>query len=91
MRAVVAFIRLGRPLFLGGAFLLFALGAAIAAWHEHAIDWQRYVLGQSAVTASLGAVGIAAEGLREGVHRRRRSGLERWLQFTRNIGAQESL
>ena len=51
MRAVVAFIRLGRPLFLGGAFLLFALGAAIAAWHEHAIDWQRYVLGQSAVTA----------------------------------------
>ena len=51
MRAVVAFIRLGRPLFLGGAFLLFALGTAIAAWHGHGIDCKRYVLGQSAVTA----------------------------------------
>ena len=51
MKRVVAFIRLGRPLFLGGAFLLFALGAAIAARHGHGIDWQRYVLGQAAVTA----------------------------------------
>jgi 1,4-dihydroxy-2-naphthoate polyprenyltransferase len=48
---IVAFIRLGRPLFLGGGFLLFALGAAIAAWHGHAIDARRYILGQLAVTA----------------------------------------
>ena len=51
MRAVVAFIRLGRPLFLGGGFLLFALGAEIAAHSGHSIDWSRYALGQAAVTA----------------------------------------
>jgi 1,4-dihydroxy-2-naphthoate polyprenyltransferase len=49
--AVVAFIRLGRPLFLGGGFVMFALGAAVAAWHGHVIDARRYVLGQLAVTA----------------------------------------
>lgn len=51
MRSVLAFIRLGRPLFLGGGFILYGLGAAIAALTGHAIDWQRYVLGQCAVTA----------------------------------------
>jgi 1,4-dihydroxy-2-naphthoate polyprenyltransferase len=50
-KQVIAFVKLGRPLFLGGGFLLFALGAAIAAWHGHAIDARRYVLGQLAVTA----------------------------------------
>lgn len=49
--AVLAFLRLGRPLFLGGGFLMFALGAAIAAWHGHTIDVRRYALGQLAVTA----------------------------------------
>jgi 1,4-dihydroxy-2-naphthoate octaprenyltransferase len=48
---VVAFIRLGRPLFLGGGFLLFALGAAIAAHQGATIDPVLYVLGQLAVTA----------------------------------------
>ncbi len=48
---MIAFIRLGRPLFLGGGFILYALGAAIAAWHGHAIDWRRYAIGQGAVTA----------------------------------------
>jgi 1,4-dihydroxy-2-naphthoate octaprenyltransferase len=48
---LVAFIRLGRPHFLGGGFLLFGLGAAIAAHAGHAIDLGRYVLGQLAVTA----------------------------------------
>lgn len=47
---ILAFLRLGRPLFLGGGFLMFALGAAIAAWHGHAIDVRRYALGQLAVT-----------------------------------------
>ena len=51
MKFVLAFIRLGRPLFLGGGFLLYALGALIAAVHGHAIDVHRYALGQGAVTA----------------------------------------
>jgi 1,4-dihydroxy-2-naphthoate octaprenyltransferase len=51
VKAALAFIRLGRPLFLGGGFLLFALGAAIARRHGHAIDWHRYALGQGTVTA----------------------------------------
>ena len=38
-------------MFLGGGFVMFGLGAAIAAWHGHAIDLRRYVLGQLAVTA----------------------------------------
>src|SRR6185503_17692327 len=49
--ALIAFLRLGRPLFLGGGFLMFGLGAAIAAWHGHAIVPRRYALGQLAVTA----------------------------------------
>jgi 1,4-dihydroxy-2-naphthoate polyprenyltransferase len=47
----VAFVRLGRPLFLGGGFVLYALGAAIAHATGHAIDGSRYALGQGAVTA----------------------------------------
>lgn len=49
--AVVAFIRLGRPMFLGGGFILYALGALVARWHGHVIDWHRYAIGQLAVTA----------------------------------------
>jgi 1,4-dihydroxy-2-naphthoate octaprenyltransferase len=48
---VIAFIKLGRPVFLGGGFILFALGAAIAHAAGHAIEITRYVLGQAAVTA----------------------------------------
>jgi 1,4-dihydroxy-2-naphthoate polyprenyltransferase len=51
VQSVLAFIRLGRPLFLGGGFLLFALGAFIAALAGHPIDVRRYALGQAAVTA----------------------------------------
>ncbi|MDB4954492.1 MAG: UbiA prenyltransferase [Myxococcales bacterium] len=51
MKSLIAFIRLGRPLFLGGGFLLYAIGAVIAAVAGHSIDWQRYALGQGAVTA----------------------------------------
>ena len=42
VRSVVAFIKLGRPLFLGGGFILFGLGAAIAAAAGHAVDLTRY-------------------------------------------------
>jgi len=51
VRRLVAFLELGRPLFLAGGFVLFGLGAAIAAATGHAIDWRRYLLGQAAVTA----------------------------------------
>jgi 1,4-dihydroxy-2-naphthoate octaprenyltransferase len=47
------FVRLGRPLFLGGGFLLYGLGAAIAALASPGgfIDGELYLLGQGAVTA----------------------------------------
>lgn len=49
--AFVAFVRLGRPLFLGGGFILYALGAAIAHAAGHPIDGSRYALGQGVVTS----------------------------------------
>lgn len=49
--AVVALIRLGRPLFLGGGFLLYALGAVLAHLAGHPIAADRYALGQAVVTA----------------------------------------
>jgi 1,4-dihydroxy-2-naphthoate polyprenyltransferase len=51
VRRVVAFVRLGRPLFLGGGVLMFGLGVAIARAAGHSVDVRRYVLGQLAVTA----------------------------------------
>ncbi|HXI56593.1 MAG TPA: prenyltransferase [Polyangia bacterium] len=50
-RAVLAFVRLGRPQFLAGGFVLYGLGAALAALAGSAIDRRRYVWGQLAVTA----------------------------------------
>src|SRR5262245_31255498 len=52
VRRVIAFVRLGRPLFLTGGFVLYALGAAIAAHQGAVIDWTRYVWGQLAITAT---------------------------------------
>jgi len=50
--AILAFIRLGRPLFLGGGFILYALGAVVAHGGDlAAIDARAYALGQAAVTA----------------------------------------
>jgi 1,4-dihydroxy-2-naphthoate octaprenyltransferase len=51
LRAVVAFANLGRPLFLVGGFLLYGLGAAVAAYTGAGIDTGRYLAGQLAVTA----------------------------------------
>lgn len=51
MLAFLAFIRLGRPLFLGGGFIVYALGAGLAAYAGHPIDWHLYWLGQACVTA----------------------------------------
>lgn len=49
--ALLAFVRLGRPLFLGGGFIVYALGAGAAAAAGHRIDWHLYALGQACVTA----------------------------------------
>jgi 1,4-dihydroxy-2-naphthoate octaprenyltransferase len=49
---VLAFIKLGRPLFLGGGFVMYGLGAALATYAGAVIDWRRYLWGQLAVTAT---------------------------------------
>jgi 1,4-dihydroxy-2-naphthoate octaprenyltransferase len=46
-----AFVKLGRPLFLGGGFVMYGLGAALAAYAGAVIDWRRYAWGQLAVTS----------------------------------------
>jgi 1,4-dihydroxy-2-naphthoate octaprenyltransferase len=48
---VWAFVKLTRPLFLGGAVLLYLLGAALAWTQGTAPDWMRLLLGQLLVTA----------------------------------------
>lgn len=47
-----AFIRLGRPLFLGGGFVLHALGVAAALSAGAGLDLPRLVIGQIAITAT---------------------------------------
>jgi 1,4-dihydroxy-2-naphthoate octaprenyltransferase len=47
-----AFLKLGRPQFLLGGLLLFALGSALARTERMSIDWQRYAWGQATITAA---------------------------------------
>lgn len=47
-----AFLKLGRPQFLIGGLLLFALGSALAGGQGVGIDWQGYVWGQATITAA---------------------------------------
>ncbi len=47
-----AFLRLGRPQFLIGGLLLFALGSVLARAQGVGINWQRYVWGQATITAA---------------------------------------
>src|SRR3954465_14792832 len=49
---LLAFLKLGRPHFLLGGFLLFGLGSALAAVQGLKIDWVRYAWGQSVITAA---------------------------------------
>jgi 1,4-dihydroxy-2-naphthoate polyprenyltransferase len=49
---LVAFVKLGRPQFLVGGFVLYGLGAALAAAGGAAVDWRRYVWGQLVITAT---------------------------------------
>jgi 1,4-dihydroxy-2-naphthoate octaprenyltransferase len=51
MRALAAFARLSRPLFLYGGFAGVALGAALAAWRGHTVDAPTYAWVQVMVTA----------------------------------------
>jgi 1,4-dihydroxy-2-naphthoate polyprenyltransferase len=51
LAAVVAFVRLGRPLFLVGGAILYGLGAAVARAQGYGTDLGRYLLGQAVVIA----------------------------------------
>lgn len=51
MARLVAFVRLGRPQFLVGGFLLYGLGAAVAVVAGATLDGRTYLLGQAAITA----------------------------------------
>jgi 1,4-dihydroxy-2-naphthoate polyprenyltransferase len=51
LRQIWAFIRLTRPLFLGGAVVVYLFGAALALTQGAAINWPRLLLGQLLVTS----------------------------------------
>jgi 1,4-dihydroxy-2-naphthoate octaprenyltransferase len=51
-RAVLAFVKLGRPHFLVGGFTLYGLGAALAVAGGAVLAPVRYALGQAVVTAT---------------------------------------
>jgi 1,4-dihydroxy-2-naphthoate polyprenyltransferase len=51
LKKLLAFIRLSRLYFLGGGFMLFALGALIARYEGYPLNWSTYVLGQLYVTS----------------------------------------
>ena len=51
LRRTYYLLRLGRPLFLAGGFLFYGLGAAVALYEGHALNWPVYLWGQAAVTA----------------------------------------
>lgn len=48
---ILQVIRLGRPLFLGGGFLLHGLGVAMALYSGAALDWPALAWGQIAITS----------------------------------------
>ena len=51
LRHLWAFIKLTRPLFLGGGVVLYLFGAALALTQGAAINWPRLLLGQLLVTS----------------------------------------
>lgn len=52
LAGVVGLVRLSRPLFLAGGFLLFALGATMAIYSGATFDLSAYIWGQIVVTCS---------------------------------------
>ena len=51
IQGIYSFIRLGRPLFLLGGFVLYGLGATVAAAQGRIVDPCAYLLGQAVITA----------------------------------------
>ncbi len=51
-RNLVAFIRLGRPYFLAGGFIMNALGVAAALYAGATLNWPALVLGQVAISTT---------------------------------------
>src|ERR1700693_3369464 len=51
LNKLIAFIRLARPHFLLGGFLLYALGAVIARYEGYPIDYRVYWVGQLFVSS----------------------------------------
>ena len=51
LQKIWAFIRLTRPMFLGGAVVLYLLGAALTWTQGIVVDWLRLLLGQLLVTS----------------------------------------
>jgi 1,4-dihydroxy-2-naphthoate polyprenyltransferase len=51
LRVLAAFIRLGRPHFLAGGFIAFALGAAVARFEGLTLSFAAYASSQVAITA----------------------------------------
>jgi len=51
-RQLIQFLRLSRPHFLVGGFLLYGLGAAIASYLKYGVNIQLYVLGQAMITST---------------------------------------
>jgi 1,4-dihydroxy-2-naphthoate octaprenyltransferase len=49
---LIAFVKLGRPQFLVGGFVLYGLGAALAAVGGAVLDWRRYAWGQLVITVT---------------------------------------
>ncbi len=49
--ALCRFIRLGRPVFLLGGFVMYALGPACARWAGSAIEFSQFLAGQTIVTS----------------------------------------
>ncbi len=52
LHRLIAFVRLGRYVFLGGGFVFYGLGAAIAHYLGVPINWTLYAWGQAIVTAT---------------------------------------
>lgn len=51
-RKIIAFLKLGRLLFLSGGFIFYGLGAAMAAYEGVVIEWPLYIWGQLIVILS---------------------------------------
>src|SRR5712675_1289307 len=52
LRTITAFIRLGRPHFLAGGFILNALGVSMALYSGKPINWAALIWGQIAITST---------------------------------------